>query len=370
MPDAATKQLLEIKEKRVRDAVALRKPDRVPVIPDGPAWPARVMGVKLAEMCTNLDIVAPTIIDAYTSLGDIDGIQHPTFHPSALSAVWLTRVKLPGRDLPDDELWQVEESGLMVPDDYDAILKEGFQPWLDRFLAERLPGTKEAFGAWAATLSGAIDACWDRGILPFAPGIATIPFEYFVGGRGIREFMLDLYRDGDRVQAAMDAAMPVIIEDMRGLIRAFNLMGLWAVDVGRGASEFLAPRLWERFVFPYVRQLVDAAVEENTIPVLHFDADWTRDLERLRDLPKGKCVLALDGKTDIFKAKEILGDHMCIMGDVPASLLTLGTPDEVAAYCARLISEIGPSGFILASGCDVPITAKYENVKAMVEAVL
>jgi uroporphyrinogen-III decarboxylase len=43
---------------------------------------------------------------------------------------------------------------------------------------------------------------------------------------------------------------------------------------------------------------------------------------------------------------------------------------EVRAYCRRLISEVGPSGFILSSGCDVPIDAKYENVKAMVEAVL
>ena len=369
MPDTAIKKLLETKEQRVRDAIALKKPDRVPVIPGGPTWPARAMGVKLSEMWKNLDIIHPTIIDAYTSLGAIDGIQHPTFHVSGLSMIWLTRVKLPGRDLPEDDMWQVEESGLMTVADYDAIIDEGFRPWLDRFHAERLPGTKEAFNAWAATVPAAIAACYERGILPFSPGIATIPFEYFVGGRGIKAFTLDFYREGDRVQAAMDAAMPVLIEDMRGLIRAFNLMGLWAVDVGRGAGEFLAPRLSDRFVFPYAKQLVDAAIEEGAIPVLHFDSNWTRDLDRLKELPKATCVLSLDGKTDIFKAKEILGDHMCIMGDVPASLFALGTPGQVSAYCKRLINEIGPSGFILSSGCDVPVDAKYENVKAMVDAV-
>jgi uroporphyrinogen-III decarboxylase len=111
------------------------------------------------------------------------------------------------------------------------------------------------------------------------------------------------------------------------------------------------------------------AVEEGAIPVLHFDADWTRDLERFKEFPKGKCVLSLDGKTDIFKAKEILGDHMCLMGDVPARMLSLGTPQEVAEYSRRLINEVGPGGFILAQGCDIPPDAQYDNVKAMIDAV-
>ena len=51
-------------------------------------------------------------------------------------------------------------------------------------------------------------------------------------------------------------------------------------------------------------------------------------------------------------------------------MFSLGTPSEVTEYCKRLRSEVGPGGFILSSGCDVPIDAKYENVKAMVEAVL
>jgi uroporphyrinogen-III decarboxylase len=54
---------------------------------------------------------------------------------------------------------------------------------------------------------------------------------------------------------------------------------------------------------------------------------------------------------------------------VPPALLALGTPGEVTDYCKRLMSEIGPEGFILSSGCDTPIDAQYENVKAMVEAV-
>ena len=80
--------------------------------------------------------------------------------------------------------------------------------------------------------------------------------------------------------------------------------------------------------------------------------------------------MALDGETDIFKAKDILGDHMCLMGDVPAAMLFMASPDEVYEYCARLTRELGPTGFILQSGCDIPTNAKPENVRAMIRAAL
>ncbi len=80
--------------------------------------------------------------------------------------------------------------------------------------------------------------------------------------------------------------------------------------------------------------------------------------------------MALDGETDIFRAKKVLEDHMCIMGDVPASMLFLNHPDDVYQYCSRLIRELGPQGFILQSGCDIPANAKLENVQAMVAAAV
>jgi|GEM_PF-2197803 len=50
-------------------------------------------------------------------------------------------------------------------------------------------------------------------------------------------------------------------------------------------------------------------------------------------------------------------------------MLTLGTVDEVKAYCDRLLTKVGPDGFIMAMGCVLPPNAKFENVKAMVDSV-
>jgi len=78
-------------------------------------------------------------------------------------------------------------------------------------------------------------------------------------------------------------------------------------------------------------------------------------------------VAELDSMTDIFKAKEVLKGHMCIAGDVPAASSALGTPEEVEEYCKKLIDVVGEGGgFILSSGCTVPVDCKIENLKAMV----
>ena len=91
-------------------------------------------------------------------------------------------------------------------------------------------------------------------------------------------------------------------------------------------------------------------------------------LEYFLDLPKGKLVLRF-AETDIFRAKEILGDHSCIMGAVPSSLLVTGSVQEVDEYCRKLIEVCGKGGgFILRATTDSIEHHKPENIKAMVDS--
>jgi hypothetical protein len=169
MPDETTEQLYEIREQRIRDAVALKKPDRVPVVPNGPAWPGRAMGVPISEIATNPAVSSRTIVDAYTGLGDIDGIQSPAYHVCTLSIQWLSRVKRPGVELPANDLWQVAETEIMTVEDYDAIVDRGFGPWLDDYYRTHLPGILEEMDAFVATIPDALRLCRGRGIVPMTP---------------------------------------------------------------------------------------------------------------------------------------------------------------------------------------------------------
>ena len=360
--------LFEERSHRLQTAVRLGTPDRVPLALVLDAFAAQVMGVKLSDFASDVELAGQTMLDAMELLGDVDSIQFAPYAPAMLGMAWLSPVELPGRQLPENTLWQVDEQVRIVPEDYDRIVEEGWSAWLGAYIGRYLGEAAAAGQAMMGAMPHWVSEFRKRGYVMFSPGFCGNPFENLCGGRTVKEFILDLYRIPDKVQAALDVIMAEERERTRQMVRAGGPSGYW-VGGWRSAPEFLAPKLWNRFVWPYLQEMVETVVEEGGIPVLHFDANWDRELPRLKELPKARCVLALDGKTDIFRAKEVLDGHMCILGDVSPAMLSLATPDEVHAYCTRLINEIGPSGFILAQGCTIPFGAKLENVRAMVDAV-
>ena len=60
----------------------------------------------------------------------------------------------------------------------------------------------------------------------------------------------------------------------------------------------------------------------------------------MADVPPGKVCYWFD-HVDMARAKEVLGGKACIAGNVPIALLSVGTPDEVRAYCRNLIDTVG-----------------------------
>ncbi|MDF2631716.1 MAG: uroD [Caproiciproducens sp.] len=362
-------QLLGERITRIQTAVALGKPDRVPLVLLADSFCANHLGVKMSEFCTNPKVATEAMLKSLTSLGEFDAIEMPSMNATLFSMVWLSNMKLPGRELPEGTVWQVDEEELMKVEDYDTIIQNGYNAFAFEYLATRmrdkqvLPQVKEFFDYLPAAAKTWIDA----GIMVYSPVATGIPYDTFMGARTMSKFTKDLFKIPDKVEAVLDIAANDTLEALRQTIRMAKPMAVWVSGM-RGASEFVSRKIFDRFVWPHTKKFVEAIIEEGSIAYLHFDANWERDLEYFRDLPKGKCVFGTDSATDIYKVKEVLGDHMCIMGDVPAALLTLGTPDEVYKYCTKLINEIGPSGYILSQGCDVPPNAKPENVAAMMAA--
>ena len=108
-------------------------------------------------------------------------------------------------------------------------------------------------------------------------------------------------------------------------------------------------------------------IEEGFIPTVLWEGDCTSRLETIRDIPKGKAIYWFE-QTDIFKAKDILGDTVCIRGNVPATLLCIGNPGDVETYCKKLIDVVGKGGgFILDGAIGIPDDARPENVKVMAD---
>ncbi len=355
---------------RILKAVELKKPDRTPVVLEYAGFAAYVTKTPMAEFLRCPKTNLATMIKAFDLIGDADAINYGSFWPYGLCYDYMSKVRVPGVDLPEDEMWQVVESELMTRDDYDRLLTTGWPAYSNAFLTQRI--FHEVPDEYLPPRRKSPDAqkAWQqRGLPVLSGGDVTTPYELLCGSRSLMEFAMDLFDIPDKVIAAMDAIVPHLAGKA---IRGARQRGYPLVWVGgwQAAPSMLSPSMWRRFVWPYFSRLVCEVVDAGLIALLHLDSDWTRELECFRELPGGRCIMALDGETDIFRAKKVLGDHMCLMGDVPASMLFRDTPENVYAYCTRLIRELGPEGFILQSGCDIPANAKLENVKAMVAAAV
>jgi uroporphyrinogen-III decarboxylase len=98
------------------------------------------------------------------------------------------------------------------------------------------------------------------------------------------------------------------------------------------------------------------------------EGGYNTRLETVNEFPKGTVCWYFD-KTDMLKAKQILGSRCAIQGNVPSSLLVTGAAADTKEYCQKLIEGCGKGGgFILAAGA-VADNPKLENLFAMMAAV-
>lgn len=363
-----TASLLEERNDRVFKAIALEETDRTPVVFEYAGFAARAAGVPFGEFVKDPLRSADIMMEAFDKAGGADAIDYGAYTPALLSFIWMSRILVSGEHLPADAPWQVQELELMKPEDYDRIVEMGWMDFFAQFLETNVKsGIMQEFGGFMGIMPEVLEKWKAKGVPVFQVGAVTTPFELFCGGRTLPKFIMDLYRMPDKVERAMQAAAPFMAAPAIGITQQLGTPALW-VGGWRSASEFLSRPIWERFVWPYLRQVAHEVLDAGLTVIFHLDSDWTRDLEMFKEFPAGKCVLELDSSTDIVRAKEVLGDTMCIMGDVPPALFSHGTADDVYEYCRRNIERLGPTGYILHSGCDIPVDAKVENVAAMMRA--
>ena len=97
------------------------------------------------------------------------------------------------------------------------------------------------------------------------------------------------------------------------------------------------------------------------------EGDYTSRLEYLLEIPKGKAFMHFD-TTDMFRAKDVLGGHLCISGNVPVIACWRWVRPTRCATCAkRLIDYCGrDGGFVMSSRTPVD-DARPENLKALID---
>lgn len=390
--------------KRVEDAIQVKVPDRVPIIPFFAFFPAKYAQITCQDAFYDAlkwkSACLKTIVDFEPDMYFVASI----VPGPVLDALECQQVKLPGHGVSPHSTHQFVEHEYMKPGEYDAFLYDPsdyavrtFTPRIYSALGalQKLPPLRNllfgysesvitemltepefvhAFDSlskagremskWNATMGTFNQEMAELGFPVYASARAMAPYDLLSDyHRGMRGSMLDLYRQPDKVLEACQKLLPLVIDKGVSAAKKSGNPRIF-IPLHRGAEGFMSLKQFETFYWPTLKKLILALIEEGLTPCPFFEGDYTSRLEYLLELPKGK-VLAYFDTTDISKAKEILGNHMCIMGNIPASILQTGTPQDVKDYCKKLIDVVGKNGGYIMSSRGVMDEARPENVKAM-----
>jgi uroporphyrinogen-III decarboxylase len=362
-------------DERLWSAIRLEKPDRVPVIPTLLPEPAgSLAGLTGAEIAGNSRTAVGAMMEVFDEYGGWDNPYPGGYTPVQLQAlaIFPMKMKIPGVDLPNDYMFQLVEEEVMKPEDYDRICEMGWESfYYEDFLwritdlkPEELSSTMDDLVLGFGTF---LEECTKRDTKPFFLGYALHPFFMLSLMRSMVPFTQDLYSNQGPVERVLKKMTAEIIDKQIPIVKESGI-NLWLLVEERASGYFYPPAVFERFWWPYTEQIVDAFWSQGIVTIFHFDQCWDENIRYFKSLPRGSAVLELDSMTDIFRAKEILRGHLCFHGDIPAALLSVGKPEEVSAYCRRLIDEVGgDGGFILGSGCSIPPNVRPENFRAFIE---
>ncbi len=390
------------RSRRVEAAIRLEMPDRVPVMISVGYFPAKYCGISCQDAFYNAERWSEAVVRTVVEMDpDVCQITAPQ-SGEALEALDFKQMVWPGHGLAARYSPQFVEGEYMLPNEYDTFLEDPtdfivrtYRPRVNGALQGLrklphmtvllfgptsilgMPGLDEALAAlsrarqqtlkWDTQMRSLEQRVVDLGFPELTKAATFAPFDIISDRlRGMRGSMMDMYRQPSKLLQACERLLPIMLRSAVNRAKGAGNQRVW-IPLHRGAEGFMSVKQFETFYWPTLKGLFSGLIEAGLIPCPFIEGDYGSRLKYFLELPRGKMLGYFDS-TDLRLAKKVLGEHLCIMGNVPSSLLQTAEPAEVKDYCRELIRDVAPGGgFILAQRSSID-EAKPENVKAMVAA--
>jgi uroporphyrinogen-III decarboxylase len=412
---------------RVKDAVALKEPDRVPITPFSDIFfaplqagmthkEAMYKGRKVGKASLKVFSRYDWDLYPYLLMGGMGGL----FDIVGNRGMKWAGAADPEFRLGDHQPYQIIEKAWMEAEEYEYLI-EDLTGYLVRTIVPRQNATLGPFQSFlpvsllASSFSGmgAVMFFMDKdvknmiktlrksllkmigtvlGTRTYNKGMkkrgnpvagmgsmGAAPFDMVSDYlRGMRGAMLDMYRNPEELKKVCDALANAQLGSLDALAGMFgtsddDTVSLSFIPLHRGADGFMNNDQFEEFYWPGLTKVMEGMIASGITPMPFFEGRYNERLEFLAEFAKkhkGKCVYFFQD-TDIIKVKEMMGDYVCIRGNVPASLLIGGPPKAVDEYVKKCIEGCMEGGGYLVDGgvSGIPNEARHENVQAMTDAV-
>lgn len=286
-----------------------------------------------------------------------------------------TRYLMPGKECPRENGTQALENNYMTdPEQYDFIIENGWKAYQEKYIDVHKTEDDEKEMARFFELSDVFaQKCSDAGLEQY--DVYSSMFMINGGNyvmsmlRGFSTFLKDLRKRPDKVMAAVNAYNDSEIENYRAMNAEMPApFEILLPNLCRTDNMTMRHDTFEKMIWPEIERYEALAAETDAILMIHVDGNYTNDIDLFTRLRPKRTVLQFDGFTDVFAIADELTKHeICVWGEIPPQMLSMGTPEEVYKRCMDLKKCMGP-GIILSAGCSFPPNTKLENLLAMKEA--
>lgn len=402
MTKSAQEQMQE-RLARVKAAINLQEPDRVPLSGVGGDVIPAYAGITQHEFCYDYDKTREALVKfgkdfpcdwsfaaGFTGVGvpplNYAFAEHPDLamafgmHGTIHDILGDKCTRYPGREIAVNCSPQFVGGAFMEVEEYDQLIEDPIGFTADTILprvCRNLDTPRKAMATWVrmgmeavkgfAYLQAVSEDMAKVGLptVPITMGMA--PLDLIADGyRNFTNVMLDIRRHPEKVKKACEAMLEPILTV--GL--SLKPLGVDLAFIPLHLNEYLSPEIYKEFYWPYLKEVILGFAAEGIKSMVFFEGKHEPHLETILDLPRGWGIAYFE-KTDVIKAKEILKDHTCIMGGVPISLIVTGNPAKIDAYVKELLEKMKPGGgFIVSTSVGIaPRETPVENIHALINAV-
>lgn len=205
----------------------------------------------------------------------------------------------------------------------------------------------------------------------------VVPIEASIGGpftiashlRGIEAMLRDCRKEPNMIWRIMR----VVTDAQKSVIDEISRCGNVGIAMADPVANpmLIGPKMYERFVYPYTRELTEYAYQKTGQKVsLHMCGKTDVIWKYLIQYPLNE--ISLDNIVDLKKATEELGIYVPIAGNVdPVTVVSNGTREEIEEVVSSCI-DIGKKskkGFHLTTGCDIPENTSSKKIEWFMETV-
>lgn len=406
-------ELFQKRLARVEDAVALREPDQMPLIPMVSGLPFFISsdGTTMRDSWYDFPRARQAYIKYHEDFEpDIAACSFTSGRANEIAQTnmidWPGR---PGSKVPFTSTHQVIEREYMSPEEYPEMIGDFTGFMLRKYIPRAYPGLAglstvqfvpsivlstmplsglyspsalevydklrqiaEEDGKAAAASAECGAKLAEMGFPPYITGAGEVPFDilsdYYRGTVGMFE---DQMERPELIAQACD-----MLADIQ--IRSYAYFNFAPLPVKRvffplhkGMDGFISDEQYRELYWKPFHKILKALVEMGVTPIIYTEGPYKTRLnvikESLQTLPTGKCILHFEDAGDFAQLKKFYEGVVCLSGGMSSYLLEWGSKEQVIDAVKYLVDNCAPGGGYLFNTGQIIENAKRENIEAMYE---